>query len=1136
MYKWLNKIWKTIIDVKGVIDLSKNAFAVAALAVFIFGSAVSGYAADYYWAGNNGGSTADASNWASAGTACGTSFGAGPPGAGDIVHFTSDCTSDAIITDASLDVSGVDIQSGYTGTITQDSGYPITVGSDNWVQVDGTFVGSDADIDINGRFDLTGTFVQGTTANLYVSDTFALNSGAIFTKATGTGLLTLDGPLSFADHTTPSQDLGQLVITNSTQLTTDLKATSLLSDVSGGALTTDGYDMEISGTIIIDKSLDVTNGTDGNTTIKVGGSWDMDSGGAFTNTNSTIMFTGTTSTLTITSGGFSFNNVIINDGLVAYWKLDETADNARVMDASGYANHGTAASFAAGGGPSTTYLPSAINFKNLYSLEFDGADDIVTIPDNDILDGQGPLTYSAWIRPQSLGENNNGRIVGKYSGTGIYRPDFSIAATYALLFRFDGSTTLLRQTANNSVAFTQWRHVAVTWDGTTTATGIHIYVNGAEATYATTTDGVSLNDGAALNYYIGNTTTIDRTFDGHIDDLRIYNRVLSSEEIAVLATGNMPATGLGTYTLQDDLVIEGTLTINDGELNTGANRDINVAHSWMNQGGIFTANSADVFFDGTTADGLILPGSQTFYNVDITGSGTWTLQSYAPVSGVFDVSAGVLTHATDTNIEPISINGNTTITGGTFTGQATRFRHAGNLTISSGIYTAPSDFLEITGSFVHSGGTFTNSSGTVVFAGTESQIINTAAGTVFDDVIINDGLMLHYRLDEAATPALDSSGYGNHGTWTNSPTTTISTTSTIDFYNPRAMVFNGTSNYVINSAFRWPMTDDQPVGGPVTITFWNYVSAAGLQSNGAFNIGNFPSPNIFHTWNPWINGFVNWDYGTGGALGRVSATYAGHYDKWVHVAVTSHGNRSTSKEIFFNGVLAATSASSDGPDIPLTGIQIGVYSGVFQKGRIDDFRVYNRILSDAEILNLARGNATGLGTYTLQNDLNIDGALKIKSGILDVSGSNRQINVGGDWENYGSLFTERSGTVVLDGNDQYILTSETFYNLSKTLTSATARTLTFRQSSTVKISNTLTLQGYDGTSELNLRSSSVGVRFNIDVPGGAQTVYKVDVKDSEVLSNNIRAKGSVNSGNTDASAAAPHWIFGPLRGAVMTVD
>ncbi|MGE0267765.1 MAG: LamG-like jellyroll fold domain-containing protein [Candidatus Omnitrophota bacterium] len=1439
----------------------------------------------------------------------------------------------------------------------------------------GTSFTNSNDLDVNGSFNLdNGIFVQGNN-DVNVAGNFTLASGTTFTKPASSGTLTFDGDLYFADFTLPQQDIGRLVIGQSpdtTILTTDMTATTL-SILSTDVLVTDGYEITLTGLMDINGLLNAGSGTDGNTTIIVGGLWDM-TGGAFTNTNSTVMFTGTSSSLTVTSDTKSFHNMIINDGLVGYWKADESADNDRVTDSSGYANHGTAANFAAGGGPSTT-VSDTIKFANPRSLEFDGADDIVTIPDNDILDGLGPLTFAVWINPQTLGEGSNGRIIGKYNGTTQFRPDFRVNDNNSLLFRHDGSTTLERTTANNTITLNQWQHVAVTWDGGIAFSGVHIYVNGVEQTYSSSANGAGLNDGSAFNYYIGNVDTLDRTFDGHMDDIRIYNRVLSGAEILSLANGYMPGTGTGAYTLQDNLDVNGTLTINAGELHTGSNRDINVGRGWMNHGGIFTATNGDVFFDGSSSDALILSGSQTFYNVDVTGGGVWTLQDDVLVSSVFDVSAGTLTYSTNTVIEPINIIGDTTITGGTFTGQSTRFRHDGNLSITSGTYTAPTDVLEITESFTHTGGTFTNAGSIVMFTGTGTETIDTAGGTTFQDVIVNDGLLGYWKMDETSlgmcpdgSDTCDSSGYGYGGVWTgnvaantavpavnftnlrsvdfdgagdyisfgdmnvidgattlsvalwvqvdnltadnslinkdvhganaefllwrdeagsvsgrtdifsilisngstdariegatnsandanwhhvavtfqagsvtglrlyidgvedpNSPVSTaaiaalesnanpvrigadssggvglngrmddvrlynrlLSTTeiqrlasgnmpetgvgsytlqtnldidgtltlnagelhtgSNRDINVGRSWMnhggiftatngdvfFDGSSNYgVILSGSQtfynvdvtgsgvWTLQDDAPVssvfdvssgtltyststliepirivgntaitggtfagqatrfrhegdlsisagtytaptdvveidgsfthsagtftnsGSTVMFTgagantidasggtmfqdmivndglvgYWKLdenaspaVDYSGYGNNGTW-VGNAISSTntsgLIHFTNPasidldGTNDYVEiadndildlagvtnftisaWIYpesfgestqgriidkggGTGPTFGgwvfHISNLGAGGHptnglvlqledsasnntvgsnnnvvniNQWQHVAVTRNGSTVT---FYVDGVNAGTGSASLIIAPSTDPIRIGIRASDTDRdfdGFIDEVRIYTHALSDNEILTMAQGNqpGTGVGTYTLQTNLDVDGTLRLNAGTLDV-GANRQVNVGGDWENFGGIFVEQAGTVILDGTDQQIPSSETFYNLSKTLTVSPARTLTFGRQSTVTISNTLTLQGFNGSSRLNLRSSSVGTRFDVNVPSSVQTVNFVDVQDSEASGNNIRTNNSIDSGNTDSNETSPRWIFGPLRGAVMIVD
>ena len=92
-------------------------------------------------------------------------------------------------------------------------------------------------------------------------------------------------------------------------------------------------------------------------------------------------------------------------------------------------------------------------------------------------------------------------------------------------------------------------------------------------------------------------------------------------------------------------------------------------------------------------------------------------------------------------------------------------------------------------------------------------------------------------------------------------------------------------------------------------------------------------------------------------------------------------------------------------------------------GTLDEIRLYNRVLTAAEIDRLARGNMAGIstGSYTLQDNLDVNGTLWLAAGELDVDVTNdRSVNVGGNWLNYGGVFDEHQGTVTLDGTDHDI--------------------------------------------------------------------------------------------------------------------
>jgi len=238
-----------------------------------------------------------------------------------------------------------------------------------------------------------------------------------------------------------------------------------------------------------------------------------------------------------------------------------------------------------------------------------------------------------------------------------------------------------------------------------------------------------------------------------------------------------------------------------------------------------------------------------------------------------------------------------------------------------------------------------------------------------------NGLSGYWPGDDGTSPtvAADASGNGNNGTYTGSATTSTASKAPLLFANPSSMSFNGTSAYVDVPTFAWP------TGGPVTVCFWNFVATADVKTSSAFTVGNMDTPNRFHAHCPYSDNTVYWDYGTATTgSGRVSASYAGHLDVWTHVALVSAGTGGTFQAIYFNGTLAGSVATSSGPTVPLSGAQIGAWTGssLYEKGMIDDFRIYNRVLSVTEIQGLASGNSgpsapTGLAAVPGNAQINL---------------------------------------------------------------------------------------------------------------------------------------------------------------------
>ncbi|MEI8230431.1 MAG: chitobiase/beta-hexosaminidase C-terminal domain-containing protein [Candidatus Peregrinibacteria bacterium] len=157
------------------------------------------------------------------------------------------------------------------------------------------------------------------------------------------------------------------------------------------------------------------------------------------------------------------------------------------------------------------------------------------------------------------------------------------------------------------------------------------------------------------------------------------------------------------------------------------------------------------------------------------------------------------------------------------------------------------------------------------------------------------------------------------------------------------------------------------------------------------------------------------------------------------------------------------------------------------------------------------------GTFTLGAALTLTGNLTITAGTLDVSsagcsGASCAVTVFGNWTNTAGTFTARTGTVTLNGAGQTISGSTTFYNLTKSITSAD--TLIFAAGTTQTITNTLTFNGA-ASNLLSLRSSSTPTQWSIN-PQGTRVIGYLDVKDSNntnATAINMAGIHSVNSLN-----------------------
>ncbi|MFZ1616116.1 MAG: hypothetical protein WAT41_02060 [Flavobacteriales bacterium] len=133
------------------------------------------------------GGAGTANNWSCAANWSGDTV----PTSADVAIFDGTSTKNATI-NSDVNVAGISINVGYTGTITQSSTFTVTVGGSHYSQAAGTFTGGSGAIDINGTFTLSGGTFTSTSGTLEVGHcpnanvTFLTVSAGTFNHNNGT--------------------------------------------------------------------------------------------------------------------------------------------------------------------------------------------------------------------------------------------------------------------------------------------------------------------------------------------------------------------------------------------------------------------------------------------------------------------------------------------------------------------------------------------------------------------------------------------------------------------------------------------------------------------------------------------------------------------------------------------------------------------------------------------------------------------------------------------------------------------------------------------------------------------------------------------------------------------------------------
>lgn len=265
-------------------------------------------------------------------------------------------------------------------------------------------------------------------------------------------------------------------------------------------------------------------------------------------------------TLAVLAGALMANGQArFTNGLVAYYPLDgDSTDGVGT-------NHGTV----------IAATPTADRFDTPNkALLFDGVHSYIQCSDSGLPAGNTPRTVALWTKVMSYPGDTYLMSYGVDGPTNAFYAIVTANAGYVAVGRSGGGSSPTWKLPSTNT----WHHIAITYDGTT---NVSLYSDGTYQGKASRRYGTWLTGSFFIGRYVAG---FPPTFKGAIDDVRIYDRALSSAEVA----------SLYNYKPQPTLALMKAVKPYLQNLSLGTNYQLQISNSswqWTDHGSPFVATN-----------------------------------------------------------------------------------------------------------------------------------------------------------------------------------------------------------------------------------------------------------------------------------------------------------------------------------------------------------------------------------------------------------------------------------------------------------------------------------------------------------------------------------------------------------------
>lgn len=166
---------------------------------------------------------------------------------------------------------------------------------------------------------------------------------------------------------------------------------------------------------------------------------------------------------------------------------------------------------------------------------FDGVNEAINISNNDSLnfDKDDPMSISVWFNPSSFDPilTTNSIIDRRDGSNNGYNVAFYNQTININFLGNTGANRKYKAWSFPQINVDEWYHVLITVGPTTNPSGLECYINGILQIPIATINTLTLTTLTTANFLIGNADALNRGFNGDIDEVTIYNKELSQQDV-----------------------------------------------------------------------------------------------------------------------------------------------------------------------------------------------------------------------------------------------------------------------------------------------------------------------------------------------------------------------------------------------------------------------------------------------------------------------------------------------------------------------------------------------------------------------------------------------------------------------------